>query len=343
MYEEADCLNLNLMKGTQTMLVFGLEGSPRKKGNTRFLLSTFMAEAEKRGAETRIFHAHDAPVTPCVECGLCEKKGVCSIDDNMQKEIFPLLRRAEVVVLASPVFFYNITAQLKAPVDRSQTLWSCRHRLKLNDPLYKTRKGLLLSVGATRGKNLFEGTHLTARYFFDAISAKYAGGLTYWQVEGPDDMEGHPTFRQEVSDMADELLDPLVKRKKILFAGRENACRSQMAAAFAQFHAGDRVEALSAGSAPADKLAPGVKDAMAEKGIDMGFRLPRSFEDELAWNAPDVLVSLGCGQALPNLSQANRIDWDAPDSPIEGPEAMKAVRDEVETNVLALLETLNQD
>jgi multimeric flavodoxin WrbA len=322
------------------MLVFGLEGSPRKKGNTRFLLSAFMAEAEKRGAETQVVHAHDMPVSPCIECGVCEKKGVCSIDDKMQKEIYPLLRRAEVVVLASPIFFYNITAQLKAPVDRSQTLWSCRYRLKLNDPLYKTRKGLLLSVGATKGKSLFEGTHLTARYFFDAISAKYAGGLTYWQIEGPDDMEKHPTFRQEIEEMADGLLNPLVKRKKVLFAGRENRCGSQMAAAFAQYHAGDRIEALTAGSVPAEKVLPAMQEAMAEKGVDMGFRFPRSIEAVVSHDKPDVVVAMGCGDPCGGAAAATRIDWELPDPKDGGIDAVRSFRDDIEKKVLDLVDSL---
>lgn len=323
------------------MLVFGLEGSPRKKGNTRFLLSAFMAEAEKRGAETQVVHAHDLPVSPCIECGVCEKKGVCSIDDKMQKEIYPLLRRAEVVVLASPIFFYNITAQLKAPVDRSQTLWSRRYRLGLNDPGRKTRQGLLLSVGATKGKNLFEGTHLTARYFFDAISAKYAGGLTYFKIEAPGDMEKHPTCRQDIEEMADLLIDPLLKRRKILFAGRENRCRSQMAAAFAQHHAGDRIEALCAGTAPAETIDPAMEAVMAEKKIDMGFRIPRSIDALVAGDKPDTLVTMGCGDLSGNLSDAARIDWDMENPVGQGLDAARKARDEIEKKVLDLIDFLD--
>ena len=323
------------------MLVFGLEGSPRKKGNTRFLLSAFMAEAGKRGAETRVIHAHDMPVSPCIECGVCERKGVCSIDDKMQKEIYPLLRRAEVVVLASPIFFYNITAQLKAPVDRSQTLWSRRYRLGLNDPRHKTRQGLLMSVGATKGKSLFEGTHLTARYFFDAISAKYAGGLTYFKIEAPGDMEKHPTYRQDIEEMADLLVDPLLKRRKVLFAGRENRCRSQMAAAFAQYHAGDRIEALGAGSAPAGKIDPAAQEVMAEKKIDMGFRIPRSIDEAVARDKPDALVAMGCDDPCGDPPGATRIDWKIEDPVGQGLDAMRKVRDEIEKKVLELVDSLD--
>jgi multimeric flavodoxin WrbA len=116
------------------MLMLGLQGSPRKKGNTDFLLSTFLQAAETRGARTRAIHVMERNILPCKEYLVCEKKGYCPIDDDMASEIYGLLRQAEVVVLASPIFFYNMTSQLKALVDRCQTFWARKYRLKLRDP-----------------------------------------------------------------------------------------------------------------------------------------------------------------------------------------------------------------
>ena len=153
------------------MFVLGLQGSPRRKGNTHYLLTTFLKEAEKLGAKTAIIEVDKKHIVPCKEYVVCEKKGFCPIDDDMKTEIYPLLRQADVVVAATPVFFYNTTAQLKALIDRTQTLWARKYRLNLTDPNRKWRKGFVLAMGATRGKNLFEGLHLTAKYFFDAFSA----------------------------------------------------------------------------------------------------------------------------------------------------------------------------
>ena len=108
-----------------------------------------------------------------------KKKGFCPIDDDVRDEIYPLLRQAEVVVIATPIFFYNMTAQLKAVIDRCQTFWARKYKLKLKDPGANMRRGFLLAVGATRGKNLFEGLNLTTQYFFDAIGAQFEGSLTY--------------------------------------------------------------------------------------------------------------------------------------------------------------------
>ena len=124
------------------MLILGLQGSPRKRGNTSFLLSTFMDEAEKLGARTHVVEATKENIVPCKGCFYCEEHGYCvTQNDAMMPEIFPLLREADVILLASPIYFYNVTAQLKALIDRCQTLWSRIYRLNLEDPGSKTRRG----------------------------------------------------------------------------------------------------------------------------------------------------------------------------------------------------------
>ena len=76
------------------MFVLGLQGSPRKKGNTRFLLSAFMDEMAAQGAETQVLNVCDKNIKPCIGCGNCERKGFCvHKDDDMTNEIFGLLRR----------------------------------------------------------------------------------------------------------------------------------------------------------------------------------------------------------------------------------------------------------
>ena len=157
------------------MLALGLQGSPRKKGNSELLLAAFMQELAHLGVDTQTIDVCRRHIEPCRELTVCEKKGVCPIDDDMGKEIFGLLRKADIVVAASPIFFYNVTAQLKALIDRCQTLWARKYMLKLKDPGHSVRRGYMLSVGATSGKQLFDGLNLTAKYFFDGISARFSG------------------------------------------------------------------------------------------------------------------------------------------------------------------------
>ena len=178
------------------MKVLGILGSPRKGGNTDLLLDELLRGAKSEGAETEKITLGGYQISPCRECDGCVDTGECVINDEMQK-IYPKLLEADWVVLASPIFFYGVTAQAKALIDRSQALWSRKYLLK--KPFLPNRKGIFVSVGGTRGKNLFEGAALTAKYFFDAISVKYREDmdLLFRKIDKKGDIKNHPTALKE--------------------------------------------------------------------------------------------------------------------------------------------------
>ncbi|RJQ73003.1 MAG: flavin reductase [Desulfobacteraceae bacterium] len=314
------------------MLALGLQGSPRKKGNTDLLLSMFMDALAQMGVDTLSVDVCRRKIEPCAEYTVCEKKGFCPIDDDMHRDIYGLLRRADLIVLASPVFFYSVTAQLKALIDRCQTLWARKYVLKLNDPGYRSRRGFVLSVGATSGKQLFDGIHLTAKYFFDAVAAQFSGSLTYRRMESRGQITSHATVREDVIRSAQALAEGLLQRPKIIFACRQNACRSQMAAAFARLYAGDRLDVISAGSQPAQEIDPLMVEVMQEKGIDMGFCVPRPLQQAIDRHAPEVLVTMGCGEQCP-VVPGLRLDWDVPDPAGQPKDFFRSIRDAIELKV----------
>jgi arsenate reductase (thioredoxin) len=322
------------------MFVIGIMGSPRKNGNTDFLLSSFMNEIEKAGVRTGRIEIPKRKIMPCIECGVCEEKGFCSITDDDMNEIYPLLREADIIVLATPIFFYNAPAQTKALIDRSQTLWSRKYSLKLTDPGRKNRRGFLLALGATKGANLFEGMKLTAKYFFDAAGAGFEGSLTYRKIENRGDIEAHPTMADDVREAAGNILKPYLARKKILFACRENACRSQMASAFASYIAGDKIDALNGGSAPSDAINPLMVEVMREKGIDMAFRKPKSIDEAISKEKPDIIITMGCGEKCPFVPGAGTENWDLPDPAGKSIDFMRTIRDEIEKRIIELKEKL---
>ncbi|MFC1884198.1 NAD(P)H-dependent oxidoreductase [Thermodesulfobacteriota bacterium] len=314
------------------MYIVGLQGSPRKNSNTDILLSSLLDEAKNLGAGISKIEVARKKIEPCRECGTCEKKGFCPIDDEMQ-QIYPLLRRADLVIMATPIFFYGATAQMKALIDRSQALWSRTYVYKLKDPGRKWRKGFLLAVGATKGKNLFEGVNLTAKYFFDAVGASFDGTIGFKQVEESGAIEKHPTALKEVKEKAKELVSPFLKRKNILFMCRENACRSQMAGAFLRYSAGDKYDVVTAGSEPADEINSTMVSAMEEKGIDMAYIKPRSIDEALENFKPDQIITMGCGDACPFIPGASVEDWDLPDPAGKPIDFMRQVRDEIKKRV----------
>ena len=184
------------------MKVLGIYGSPRKGGNTDQLLDKTLEGAQSAGAEISRIYARDLVMSGCIECGGCDKTGKCVVKDDMQ-DVYPLLDESDVIFLASPIFFYGVTAQLKALIDRSQACWSKRMLEKTPEErkTFDSGKGYLIAVGATRGENLFEGAILTARYFFDALDMTYEGGIFFRSLEEKTAVQKNPETLQEAFNL----------------------------------------------------------------------------------------------------------------------------------------------
>jgi protein-tyrosine-phosphatase len=219
-------------------------------------------------------------------------------------------------------------------------MWARKYCLKLADPARGYRRGILLAAGATKGKNLFEGMKLTITYFFDAVGASFENSLTYRGIEGPKDMRNHPTVHSDVHQAVGRLMEPFVGRKKILFAGRQNACRSQMAGAFARLNGGMKLDVMIGGSQPAVEIDPLTVEVMQEKGIDMAYRDPRSIESALAQDTPEIVVTMGSDEACPPVPGAKEIDWDLPDAADRPIAFMRQVRDDIENRVRKLIDDI---
>ncbi len=155
-----------------------LEGSPRKGGNTEILTDAVVRGIGAAGGGVERIRVADRQVAPCIGCGGCDKTGHCVVKDEMT-DIYDKITKARRLILASPIYFYAITAQLKAVIDRGQALWS-RKSLALKAGTWQVnpeRKGFLVAVAATKGERVFEGAILTAKYFFDAADFVYSGEL----------------------------------------------------------------------------------------------------------------------------------------------------------------------
>ncbi len=187
--------------------VLGIFGSPRKGGNTERLLEEALKGAEKEGADVERLHIVRFHITPCTECLQCLEKGECVIQDDMQK-IYPKLLESDIIILASPIFFYGVTAWAKALVDRTQALWARKYVLK--DPSLgkegKRRKGFLISVGGTKGQKVFDGAILTAKYFFDVLNADYAGELVFRNMDAQGDILKQPDALREAFESGRKLV-----------------------------------------------------------------------------------------------------------------------------------------
>jgi NAD(P)H-dependent FMN reductase len=181
--------------------VIGIYGSPRKGGNSDLILDSALGGAQERGADVKRIYVRDLHMSGCKECGGCEKTGHCVVKDDMQ-DVYVLLDDADIIILSSPIFFYGLSSQLKALIDRAQAMWSRKRLRERGTGIQEIRgRGYLLAVGATKGERLFQGAQMVVRYFFDALSMSYEGGLFFQALDGKGAVRQHPTALREAHDL----------------------------------------------------------------------------------------------------------------------------------------------
>ncbi len=184
------------------MRILGLMGSPRQQGNTDLLLDEALKGAKSAGAQVEKIVLNELHITPCQEYYACLKAGECNIKDDMVW-VYPKLVQADALILASPIFFYGLTAQAKALIDRCQALWARKYQLK--QATAPGRRGAFIAVGATKGRRLFDGAVLTVRYFFDAADVAYSGELLIRGVDKKGEIRQHPTAMKEAFNLGKRL------------------------------------------------------------------------------------------------------------------------------------------
>ncbi len=172
--------------------------SPRRSGNTAALLSAAMLGAEESGATVESIVLRDYRMSPCLEIYGCKENGECAIRDDFQA-VRDRILAADAIAVASPVFFYTVSAHLKIFMDRCQSLWVKKYWID-PQPAEKsrpTRKGLVIAAGATKGKKLFDGMLLSMRYFFDVLDAGVDETLLCRGLDFEGDIHGFPEYIEE--------------------------------------------------------------------------------------------------------------------------------------------------
>jgi NAD(P)H-dependent FMN reductase len=185
------------------MKFLAIWGSPRRGGNTEIILDAFIDGAAQAGAEVEKLALRELKISPCQEIYHCFKDGTCPIKDDMVP-LYDKLIKADVVVLATPIFFYSVSAQAKAFIDRTQALWARRYITKQDFP-GPERQGVLLATAATHGKLLFVGARLVTKYFFDAINVSYAAEICVRGVDAKGDILNQPDVLSAATDLGRRL------------------------------------------------------------------------------------------------------------------------------------------
>ena len=160
------------------MNILVLNGSPRATGNTKQMVNAFQQGAQSAGHSVQVVDVCKKRINGCIACEYCHTKGkgTCIQKDDMQ-EVYQLLKDADMLVIASPIYYHSITGQLKCAIDR---LYSAAYPVK---PARLKKAAMILSSGAA---NMYDGALFSFQGdFLDYLGLENMGVFTaYGQENG---------------------------------------------------------------------------------------------------------------------------------------------------------------
>ncbi len=188
------------------MRILAIHGSPRRQGNSSLLLEQAIQGARTHGAIVEEVFLRDLTISPCLEIYGCRKSGRCVIDDDFQG-LYDSIDSCDGIIIATPIFFYTVSAHVKILMDRCQSFWVRKNMMEnrsFSGPP-RPKKGLVIAVGATRGKRLFDGALLTFRYFFDALDVEPWRNCLFRGLDFIGDVNKHPASLEQAFQAGEEL------------------------------------------------------------------------------------------------------------------------------------------
>jgi multimeric flavodoxin WrbA len=195
-----------------------LHGSARRRGNSRALLDEVLAgarEASPAGLEVEVVEAYRVDVGPCTACGACEKPGGgeevegCAVRTDDWPRIEALLRGADALVLASPVYFMGLPAPLKAIVDRLQAVWWLSERggrVPTNRGPFRRAAVVLVASG---DRAMFKGARAEALAALHTLEFEVVGELLAEGLEEDGEAAGRPELLGQARAMGRVLVEGL--------------------------------------------------------------------------------------------------------------------------------------
>lgn len=165
------------------MTVCGIAASPRRHCNTETLLDAALDAAAASGAATEKIVLNELAIRPCQACGGCDRTGRCVIRDGMDT-VYDVLLRADGLIIASPLYFASVTAQLKAMIDRCHCVW-VRH-FSLGQASGKTLRAGFICAAGSPSDHLLEHARKVVRVFCKSIGAEYCREVWCGDAEARD-------------------------------------------------------------------------------------------------------------------------------------------------------------
>jgi multimeric flavodoxin WrbA len=169
------------------MRILGIVGSPRKRSNSTALLEKLLAGARAAGGETRLIRPADLDIAPCLACGGCSRCGCCTVQDSFQ-EVYDEILGSDALVLATPVYFGAVSAQVKPLIDRCEAFWTATYREGIDlppSPAGRRRRGVLIATAGQDREIMFQGPKITFDFLMRSLQGEVYGTLLYGGVDDP--------------------------------------------------------------------------------------------------------------------------------------------------------------
>lgn len=161
-----------------------LNGSPRKNGNTEIMADAFLKGAEKSGNHVQKFNLGEMKVAPCLGCSYCfSHNGECVQKDDM-KTILEAVDTADMLVFASPIYWFSVSGQLKCAIDRLYALGSKGFHVKYT--------GLLLDSGS---RDVYDSAIALYQATNSYLGWEDKGIITIDDMKKKGDMAGHAKLK----------------------------------------------------------------------------------------------------------------------------------------------------
>jgi multimeric flavodoxin WrbA len=187
------------------MNVLGINGSPRIGGNTDILLDKVLEGAKTKGAKTEKVILNTIKFSPCQECENIRDDGTCIVEDDMQP-VYKKIEQADVIILASPIFFGSLSAQTKMMIDRFQCAWRAKYILK-KDIFRRRCKGAFISIEASDRKDFFDNAKSIVRNFFATVNADYKAELFCSGIDEKGKILKHPDILEKAFELGKKIVN----------------------------------------------------------------------------------------------------------------------------------------
>jgi multimeric flavodoxin WrbA len=191
------------------MRLLAINASPRKGGNTDILIEKALDGARSLGAQTVKIDLVDMDISPINEKEYTDvtSEGFSVVDDDIHL-IFDEIKRADALILGSPVFFGSVTAQLKAMIDRFQCAWIAKN-INKKDIFPEKKRGGFICVQADSRNDFFQNASFIVRHFFATINAEYERDLFCTGLDDKGAVLKRTEYLEKAVNMGRELVEPL--------------------------------------------------------------------------------------------------------------------------------------